>query len=430
MSAFSVTQTGLRIAVVGAGISGLASAWLLARDHAVTLFEAGSYLGGHSNTVDVSLDGHLCPVDTGFLVFNERTYPNLVAMFEALGVRSHASDMSFAVSLDEGRLEWAGTNLRTVFAQRRNAVSPTFLGMLRDIMRFNGAAQRHLAFAERSGCSVGDLLTDGQYGQPFRQNYLLPMASAIWSCATTDVLRFPAATFLRFCLNHALLQIRNRPQWRTVAGGAREYVSRIAAHLDDIRLGVAVRAVRRDETGVTVMTDEGSARFDAIVFASHAPDTLRMLADATPDERAVLGSVRYAPNVAILHTDATLLPRRSRVWSAWNYLGRRHDHANRAVCVSYLLNQLQPLPFRSPVVVTLNAYRDPAPGTELRRFHYSHPLFDLAAIAAQRQLPALQGKRRTWYAGAWTGYGFHEDGLKSALTVARDFGALPTWSKL
>ncbi|KAI3593684.1 Amine oxidase, flavin-containing [Cupriavidus sp. U2] len=403
---------------------------MLARDHAVTLFEAGNYLGGHSNTVDVSLDGHLCPVDTGFLVFNERTYPNLVGMFEALGVRSHASDMSFAVSLDEGRLEWAGTNLSTVFAQRRNAFSPTFLGMLRDIARFNSAAQRHLAFAERSGCSVGDLLTAGRYGQPFRHHYLLPMASAIWSCATTDVLRFPAATFLRFCLNHALLQVRNRPQWRTVAGGAREYVRRIAAHLDDIRLGVAVRAVRRDETGVTVMTDEGSARFDAIVLASHAPDTLRMLADATPEERAVLGSVRYAPNVAILHTDATLLPRRSRVWSAWNYLGRRHDDAERAVCVSYLLNQLQPLPFRSPVVVTLNAYRDPAPGTELRRFHYEHPLFDLAAIAAQRQLPALQGKRRTWYAGAWTGYGFHEDGLKSALRVARDFGALPTWSKL
>jgi len=363
-------------------------------------------------------------------VFNDRTYPNLVAMFEVLGVGSHASDMSFAVSLDEGRLEWAGTNVSTVFAQRRNAFSPTFLAMLRDIVRFNGAAQRHLALAERGGFSLGDLLEAGQYGQPFRQHYLLPMASAIWSCATADVLRFPAATFLRFCLNHALLQVRNRPQWRTVAGGAREYVNRIATHLDDIRLGVAVRAVRRDEAGVTVMTDEGPSRFDAIVFASHAPDTLRMLVDATPDEREVLGSVRYAPNVAILHTDATLLPRRPRVWSAWNYLGRRHGNAQRAVCVSYLLNQLQPLPFRTPVVVTLNAFREPAPGTELRRFHYAHPLLDLAAIAAQRRLPALQGERRTWYAGAWTGYGFHEDGLKSALRVARDFGDLPSWSRL
>lgn len=420
----------MRIAVVGAGISGLATAWLLGRDHAVTLFEAGDYLGGHSNTVDVTLDGHTCPVDTGFLVFNDRTYPNLVAMFDALGVRSHASDMSFAVSLDEGRLEWAGSNMNTVFAQRANAFSPTFLGMLRDILRFNGAAKSHLALAERSGCSLGDLLTAGQYGQPFRQHYLLPMAAAIWSCATADVLHFPAATFLRFCLNHALLQVRNRPQWRTVDGGARSYVQRIAARLDDIRLGVAVRAVRRDEDGVSVMTDEGTARFDAIVFATHAPDTLRMLADASPAERAVLGSVRYAPNVAILHTDATLLPRRTRVWSAWNYLGRRHGDAQRAVCVSYLLNQLQPLPFRTPVVVTLNAYLDPAPGTDLRRFHYAHPLFDLAAIAAQQRLPALQGERRTWYAGAWTGYGFHEDGLKSALRVVRDFGALPTWARL
>jgi predicted NAD/FAD-binding protein len=229
----------MRIAVVGAGISGLATAWLLGRDHAVTLFEAGDYLGGHSNTVDVTLDGHTCPVDTGFLVFNDRTYPNLVAMFDALGVRSHASDMSFAVSLDEGRLEWAGSNMNTVFAQRANAFSPTFLGMLRDILRFNGAAQSHLALAERSGCSLGDLLTAGQYGQPFRQHYLLPMAAAIWSCATADVLHFPAATFLRFCLNHALLQVRNRPQWRTVDGGARSYVQRIAARLDDIRLGVA-----------------------------------------------------------------------------------------------------------------------------------------------------------------------------------------------
>jgi predicted NAD/FAD-binding protein len=420
----------MRIAVVGAGISGLATAWLLGRDHAVTLFEAGDYLGGHSNTVDVTLDGHTCPVDTGFLVFNDRTYPNLVAMFDALGVRSHASDMSFAVSLDEGRLEWAGSNMNTVFAQRANAFSPTFLGMLRDILRFNRAAQSHLALAERSGCSLGDLLTAGQYGQPFRQHYLLPMAAAIWSCATADVLHFPAATFLRFCLNHALLQVRNRPQWRTVDGGARSYVQRIAARLDDIRLGVAVRAVRRDEDGVSVMTDEGTARFDAIVFATHAPDTLRMLADASPAERDVLGSVRYAPNVAILHTDATLLPRRPRVWSAWNYLGRRHGDAQRAVCVSYLLNQLQPLPFRTPVVVTLNAYRDPAPGTELRRLHYAHPLFDLAAIAAQQRLPALQGEQRTWYAGAWTGYGFHEDGLKSALRVVRDFGALPTWARL
>ncbi|CAG9171258.1 NAD(P)/FAD-dependent oxidoreductase [Cupriavidus respiraculi] len=430
MGALSVTNAGLRIAVVGAGISGLASAWLLCRRHRVTLFEAGDYLGGHTNTVDVTLDGHTAPVDTGFLVFNDRTYPNLVAMFRELGVVSHPTDMSFSVSMDQGRMEWAGTSLNTVFAQRRNAFSPSFLGMLRDIVRFNGAARHNLARAEASRCSLGELLTAGNYGQPFRQHYLLPMAAAIWSCATSDVLRFPAATFLRFCLNHALLQIRNRPQWRTVAGGGREYVRRIAARLDDVRTRTPVRAVRRDAQGVTVTTDEGQSRYDAIVLATHAPDTLRMLADASDAERDVLGAVRYGPNVAILHTDRTLLPRRSRVWSAWNYLGGERADTSRAVCVSYLVNQLQPLPFHTPVVVTLNAFRPPAPGTELRRFTYDHPLFDLRALAAQEALPRLQGQRRTWYAGAWTGYGFHEDGLKSALRVANDFGDLPAWAAL
>lgn len=430
MKAYYSTQQGLRIAVVGAGISGLASAWLLSRRHHVALFEAGDYLGGHTNTVDVTLDGQTAPVDTGFLVFNERTYPNLIAMFDALGVASHASDMSFSVSMDQGRVEWAGTSLNTVFAQRRNAFSPTFLGMLRDIARFNGSARRNLAHADNTGCSLGDLLVAGNYGHPFRQQYLLPMAAAIWSCAAADVLRFPAATFLRFCLNHALLQISNRPQWRTVAGGGREYVRRIAAQLNDVRLRSPVRAIRRDADGVSVMTDEGTSQFDAIVLATHAPDTLRMLTDASDAERDVLGAVRYAPNVAILHTDPTLLPRRPRVWSAWNYLGAQRDDLSRAVCVSYLVNQLQPLPFRTPVVVTLNAFREPAPGTELRRFRYDHPLFDLRAIAAQQALPALQGERRTWYAGAWTGYGFHEDGLKSALRVVDDFGALPTWATL
>ncbi|TXI85565.1 MAG: FAD-dependent oxidoreductase [Cupriavidus sp.] len=429
MNALNSTQQGLRIAIVGAGISGLASAWLLSRRHQVTLFEAGDYLGGHTNTVDVTLDGHTAPVDTGFLVFNERTYPNLIAMFDELGVASHASDMSFSVSMDQGRIEWAGTSLNTVFAQRRNAFSPTFLGMLRDIVRFNGAARGNLALAERTGCSLGDLLVAGNYGQPFRQHYLLPMAAAIWSCATADVLNFPATTFLRFCLNHALLQINNRPQWRTVAGGGREYVRRLAAQLDDIRLRCPVRAIRRDEAGVSVTTDDGTSRFDAIVLATHAPDSLRMLADPSDAERDVLGAVRYASNLAVLHTDPTLLPRRPRVWSAWNYLGGQRDESARAVCVSYLVNQLQPLPFRTPVVVTLNPFREPAPGTELRRFHYDHPLFDLRAIAAQRALPTLQGQRRTWYAGAWTGYGFHEDGLKSALRVVADFGASPAWAR-
>ncbi|MEM5370817.1 FAD-dependent oxidoreductase [Paraburkholderia azotifigens] len=418
---------GSRVAVVGAGIAGLASAYLLARRHQVTLFEASGYAGGHANTVDVELDGFTHPVDTGFLVFNDRTYPNLIALFDELGVASHASDMTFSVSLDHGRLEWAGTNLNTVFAQRRNMLSPSFLAMLRDIMRFNSAAETHLAAACASGCSVDDLLTAGRYGAPFRQHYLLPMAAAIWSCATSDVLRFPAATFLRFCLNHALLQVSQRPRWKTVAGGAREYVRRIAATLDDVRTNAPVFAVRRAHDGVLIASGSGWEHFDAAVLATHAPDTLRLLEDPDHDERCVLGAIRYQPNVAWLHTDAALLPRRERVWSAWNYVSHGTS-GMRPVCVSYLINRLQPLPFSRPVIVTLNPSRPPSRETILKRFDYDHPLLDSAAVAAQTHLPSLQGVRRTWFAGAWTGYGFHEDGLKSALRVAGDFGVEPAWS--
>ncbi|MFM0170216.1 NAD(P)/FAD-dependent oxidoreductase [Paraburkholderia sediminicola] len=421
---------GSRVAVIGAGISGLASAYLLARTHRVTLFESAGYLGGHTNTVDVTLDGHTHPVDTGFLVFNDRTYPNLIALFAELGVRSHPSDMTFSVSLDDGRLEWAGTSLNTVFAQRRNLFSPTFIGMLRDIVRFNGSAQRNLELAIQTRASMGELLTEGGYGGAFQRQYLLPMAAAIWSSATTDILAFPATTFLRFCLNHALLQVNRRPQWKTVVGGGREYVQRIASTLDDVRIGTAVRGVRRGADGVDVFTDTGTERFDALVLTTHAPTTLRLLEDADRDERGVLAAVRYQPNVAVLHTDTNLLPRRRRVWSAWNYLGSRGIDGMHPVCVSYLVNQLQPLPFSTPLVVTLNPVTQPAPGTELRRFIYDHPLFDLAAIDAQYRLPSLQGKRRTWFAGAWTGYGFHEDGLKSALRVAADFDASPAWARL
>jgi uncharacterized protein len=423
-----------RIAVIGAGIAGLASAYLLAREHDVTLFESADYPGGHTHTVDIDVNGVQHPVDTGFLVFNDRTYPNLVALFDELGVAAHRSDMTFSVSLDGGRLEWAGTNLNTVFAQRRNLFSPTFIGMLRDILRFNASASNNLDRASANRCTVGELLLEGGYGTPFQRHYLLPMAAAIWSSAASDVLRFPAATFLRFCLNHALLQVNNRPAWKTVAGGGREYVRRIVAHLTDLRVKTPVRGVRRDAHGVTVMTDDaGPERFDAVVLATHAPTSLRLLDDARDDERAVLRAVRYQDNVAVLHTDAALLPRRRAVWSAWNYLGARSWRAQEAmqpVCVSYLINQLQPLPFDTPVVVTLNPVDEPAPGHELGRYRYEHPLLDLAAIDAQQRLPAIQGRNRTWFAGAWTGYGFHEDGLKSALRVARDFRIEPDWARL
>lgn len=424
-------EPGRRVAVVGAGIAGLASAYLLARRHRVTLFEAATSAGGHTNTVDVELNGVVHPVDTGFLVFNDRTYPNLIALFDELGVAAVDSEMSFSVSVDRGNLEWAGTNLNTVFAQRRNLLSPAFVGMLRDIVRFNAQAPAYLATAVQGGGSVGQLLGAAGYGARFREHYLLPMAAAIWSCATADVLRFPAATFLRFCLNHALLQVAGRPTWKTVSGGGRDYVRRIVSTLDDVRTASPVVDLRRDASGVALTTSAGTERFDAVVLATHAPDSLRMLGDADAFEQRTLAPFRYQPNVAVLHTDTMLLPRRRRVWSAWNYVsardGRPIDDA-RPVCVSYLLNRLQPLPFRQPLVLTLNPVAQPAAGTELRRFTYDHPLLDQPAIDAQARLPALQGHRQTWFAGAWTGYGFHEDGLKSALRVAADFGVQPAWA--
>ena len=421
---------GSRVAIVGAGISGLATAYLLSRRYAVTLFEQGDYLGGHTNSVEMTLDGISHPVDTGFLVFNDRTYPNLIALFAELGVTSYASDMTFSVSMDDGKLEWAGSNLDTVFAQRGNLLSPRFWGMLRDILRFNRMAESNLADTRESGVTLGDLLARQGYGRAFSDEYLLPMAAAIWSSPTKDILDFPASTFLQFCQNHGLLQTNDRPQWRSVAGGGRDYVARIAGHLKDIRLRCPVTGVWRDEQGVRIQSPETEERFDAVVMAGHAPDSLAVLHDADVRERTMLGAILYQDNTAWLHVDTSLLPRRKKVWSAWNYLGRLGESDERPVCVSYLINRLQPLPFQQPVIVTLNPISRPDESLTHGCYQYAHPLLDQAALAAQATLPALQGRRATWFAGAWTGYGFHEDGLKSALRVARDFECLPQWAQL
>lgn len=428
-------STRQRIAIIGSGISGLASAYFLSRAHDVVLFEAGSYLGGHTNTVDVTLEGQTQPVDTGFLVFNQATYPNLIALFAELDVATYGTDMSFGVSLDDGKLEWAGTNLDTVFAQRRRILSPRFIGMLRDILRFNAAAETNLNQSLINGATLGQLIAQGQYGEMFRDAYLLPMAAAIWSSSPNDILQFPASSFIRFCLNHALLQVNDRPQWQTVKGGAREYVRKITAALiangeTEIRLNCPVLKVERTLDSVKIHSQFGVENFDSVVFATHAPQTLALLSDANESEQQILSAVRYQANTAVLHTDAAQLPQRRKVWSAWNYLGGASVDGQRPVCVSYLLNQLQNLPFTTPVIVTLNPFTPPAPATVLAQFDYEHPVFDHAAIAAQQRLPDIQGQNRTWFAGAWTGYGFHEDGLKSALRVVDDFGLAPTWAKL
>lgn len=418
----------MKIAVIGAGISGLSAAWQLSRDgHEVSLYEAGHYFGGHTNTVDVDVEGQRFGVDTGFLVFNHRTYPNLVRLFDELKVHTTASDMSFAVKMPMSPkanarvLEWAGSNLDTVFAQRSNLLSPRFWRMLRDILRFNRqTTEMALTPGAMEETPLGDFLNANQYSEEFRDWYLLPMAGCIWSCPTEQMLAFPLATFVRFCHNHGLIQVNDRPQWHTVTGGARHYVQKMLAEIPNKYLNTPVRAVNRVDVGlrrqVRVDSGIGGLMYDQVVMASHSDQSLEMLQDANDAERAMLSAVAYQPNRAVLHTDASCLPRRRKAWSAWNYESAGPGEAN--VCVHYLLNKLQPLPVQTPVIVSLNPIREPDPSTVLGSFDYAHPVFDGPAIAAQRALPALQGTRNIWFAGAWTGYGFHEDGLKSGLAVA------------
>ena len=410
-----------RIAVIGSGISGLSVAHALAPRTQVTLFEADARFGGHSHTVDVRLHGVRHGVDTGFLVFNHRTYPRLVELFRQLEVPTAPSEMSFSVQVPQQGIEWSGCDLNTVFAQRSNLLRPRFLGMLAQIVRFNRLAT-HLAEAGDEAAMaepISGFLSRHGFGEAFRDWYLLPMLGCIWSCPTDQMLRFPVATMIRFCHNHGLIQVSNRPQWHTVVGGSRVYVRKMLASIADARLRTPVRSVRRIGGGVMVATDAGSEHFDEVVLACHSDQALSLLADARDDERRVLGAIRYQPNHAVLHTDASVLPRRKLAWAAWNY-ERAADTAREqsAVCLHYLINRLQPLPWRTPVLVSLNPGRAIAQDKIIGAYEYSHPVFDTAAINAQQRLPTIQGHSNTWYCGAWTRYGFHEDGLMSGLAVA------------
>jgi len=422
-----------RVAVVGSGISGLATAHGLAKQAGVTLFEAGDYFGGHTHTVDVTLPGPSGPithgVDTGFLVFNPRTYPNLVRLFGELQVETVASDMSFSVQVQQDGLEWSGCDLNTVFAQRRNLLRPRFLGMLADLVRFNKLATGIAVRGEEAELAepIGDFLDRHGFNAAFRDWYFLPMIGCIWSCPTDQMLRFPIGTMIRFCHNHGLIQVADRPQWQTVRGGAKHYVAKLLQGIPDARLNTPVQAVRRAaNSGVLLSTDSGTEHFDEVVLACHSDQSLALLADASAAERSILGAIRYHPNRAVLHTDTAVLPRRELAWAAWNY-ARAADTGREqaAVCLHYLINRLQPLPWKQPVVVSLNP--DPAarpdPAKVLGEYEYSHPVFDAAAVQAQGRLGEIQGKNGLWFAGAWTRYGFHEDGLMSALNVVQGLGA-------
>ena len=420
-----------KIAVVGSGISGLASAWLLSQQHEVTLYEAGAYLGGHTNTVDVTVEGIRHPVDTGFLVYNSKTYPNLTALFAHLGVASVDTEMSFSVSLEEPCLEWAGSSLATVFGQKRNLLRRDFWRMLADILRFNRESVAWIEKYPTYDRSLREFLAAGGYSRPFAEWYLLPMAAAIWSCPAGQMLDYPLASFVRFCRNHGLLQVFDRPLWRTVRGGGREYVRKLAAAVDDIRLATPVRRLQRCADGLHLHTDGAVEHYDQVVLACHSDQALALLdASATPAERRLLGAIRYAPNRAVVHTDPALLPRDPALWSAWNYLSSAQEVDRRPVSVSYLINRLQPLPFKTPLIVSLNPQREPQSARVIAEFDYAHPIFDGPAIASQRELPAISGADRVWFCGAWNGYGFHEDGLKSALAVANALSCQAPWQGL
>lgn len=431
----------MKVAVIGSGIAGLACAYRLRAHAHVTLFEAGAHFGGHANTVDVTLpDTQGRPVthgvDTGFLVFNERTYPGLIALLHTLGVPAARSDMSFSVQVPgagqgQGVLEWSGASLSTVFAQRGNLLRPRFWQMLREVLRFNHLCTT-MAKANEDGAlqqPLGDFLIQHRFSDSFRDWYFLPMLGCIWSCPTDQMLRFPVATMIRFCHNHGLIQVRNRPQWWTIEGGAREYVQRIVQQLPDTRLRTPVQRIERDSAGVQIHSHGHSERFDAVVLAVHSDQALRLLAAPSATEQEVLGAIHYQANRAVLHTDASVMPRQRAAWAAWNYERADTDaRESSQVCLHYWLNRLQPLPFAQAVMVSLNPVRPVAAQHVLASIDYDHPVLDLGAIRAQAHIAALQGTQRTWFCGAWTGYGFHEDGLQSGYAAADALlQAMPTY---
>ena len=409
----------MRIAIVGTGIAGNVAAYKLRKDHDITVYEAASYVGGHTNTIDVPAGDRTISIDTGFIVFNDRTYPNFIELLDEIGQESQPSVMSFSVSSGDGGLEYSGSGLNALFAQRRNILRPPFFRMIRDILRFNSEAMATLPF-EDDGQTVGEYLLRQGYGREFMNDYLVPMAAAIWSAEPVAIRDMPLHFLVRFFDNHGLLQLKDRPVWRVIKGGSREYVKKlVAGHRDRIRLDSPVRRVIRHATGVEIITDrDGSEWYDAVFLACHSDQALAMLDKPTPTERNVLGAIRYQDNEAVLHTDASALPRRRRAWAAWNYHIPRDPH--RHVAVTYNMNMLQGLGCEEQYCVTLNNDREIDPAQVIRRIQYQHPVFSREGVAAQLRQVDLNTER-TYYCGAYWRNGFHEDGVVSALNAIAHF---------
>lgn len=417
-----------RIAVIGGGIAGLAASWILQSRHQVRLFEAAPELGGHAHTITVPDPEGPTHIDTGFVVYNERNYPLLTRLFEDLGVPTQPTDMSFSCARQPDGVEYAGSDLNTLFAQRSNLLRPRFLRMSADILRFNRLGHRLYERGETPQGTLDHFLSRHHFGRGFIDDYLLPMAAAIWSAPPESIREFPAASFLQFFRNHGLLDLRDRPQWRTVCGGSREYVQRLAARLQPGSvIHEAVRAVIPEEYQWRVLTADRSEGFDQVVFACHANDALRLLGRATPDINRLLAACRFQENRAVLHTDPGLMPRSRRVWSSWNYLSGRTTRARDRVSVSYWMNRLHDLQRRRDYIISLNPWRDPHPTTVLGEHLWEHPVMDSAAEKARQQLADHQGRDGLYFAGAWMGYGFHEDGLRSAVAIGEAMGITPPW---
>ena len=412
----------MRIAIVGSGISGLVCGHLLARNHDVTVFEAADWVGGHTHTVDVEVEGKAYAVDTGFIVFNDWTYPNFIKLLDQLGVGSRPTEMSFSVNEPATGLEYNGNNLNSLFAQRRNLISPAFLGMVRDILRFNSQAAADLDKGEiAADITLGEYLRSKGYGQRSTDHYIIPMGAAIWSMSLADMLAFPLQFFVRFFRNHGLLSVSDRPQWRVIEGGSRSYVAPLTRNFADaIRLNCPVNTVRRDADGVTVVSAHGEERFDRIIFACHSDQALKLLAQPTEQEQSILGAIGYADNDVVLHTDTRLLPKRKLAWASWNY--RLGQDAAQPAAVTYNMNILQGIESDTTFCVSLNQTAAIDPAKILRRFTYAHPQFSLAAAAAQARWSELAGANHTYYCGAYWANGFHEDGVVSALRVTSALG--------